>query len=112
MAIERIKGEPSVNDVTCNVAEYGEIGTTSVAEAHIHGRYPENGFALNEQSDMMIRVISGAGVVAIRSAGYELHKGDVVRISSQTPYYYEGDKLHLLLISSPAWNSHQYKYLE
>lgn len=112
MAIERLSGEQSVDELNCKVVEFGVIGDSDLAEARINGRYPKEGFAFNEYSDMMIRVISGAGAVAMRSTSHELATGDVVRIEKQTPYYYEGDELQILMISSPAWSSDQYKVVD
>lgn len=110
--VSRISGGEFSNGPSCQVTEYGAVGEADMAEAVITGRYPEQGFVINHESNMMIRVISGAGIIAVREAGYELHTGSVVRIDKETPYYYEGDDLRLVIVCSPAWNAEQYSNIE
>ena len=109
MAIRRVTGEQSSSGPTCSVTEFGKVGAADLAEVAINGRYPQQGFSINHESDMMIRVIAGTGAIALRGVGYELHPGNVIHIDKETPYYYEGEQLLVLLISSPAWSKEQYE---
>ncbi len=113
MAIRRVPGELKSNGPSCEVAEFGKLsGVADMAEARIDGRYPEKGFSLNHQSDMLVYVLSGSGVVVYQSSGFELHANQVVSIEKETPYYFEGEDLRILMISAPAWNAEQYEQVE
>ena len=112
MATGRVVGDKLTSGPACSVTEYGKIGDADVAEATINGRYPEQGFSLNRKSDMMIRVISGTGAVALREVGFELYPGNVILIEKETPYSYEGDQLCVVLVCSPAWNKDQYEIVD
>lgn len=83
-----------------------------MAEAAIDGRYPESGFGINHHSDMMIYVVSGYGVLVHDGAGFELHDQSVVRIDKETPYYFEGQDLRIVMVCSPAWNPEQYEQID
>lgn len=107
--ISRLRGTTHASSEACTVTEFGVVGDSDLAEAHINGRYPESGYALNRQSDMIIRVISGMGALATNNVGYELHAGSVVKIEKETPYFYDGNHLRLMMICSPPWSPEQYE---
>lgn len=108
MSARRIPGEKVSNGPTCSVTEFGEIGEADLAEAMIHGRYPETGSGINHQSDMLVYVISGGGILVQEELGFELHPQNAVYIDKGTPYYFEGENLCILMACSPAWNPDQY----
>lgn len=110
--INRVSGKEFSNSASCQVTEYGSVGEADMAEALINGRYPEIGFAVNHESNMMVRVIAGTGIIAVRGAEYELHPGSVVCVDKETPYYYEGNSLHIVMVCSPAWTLEQYSNVE
>ncbi len=96
---------------TCTVSELGFSDSQDAAIAKISGRYPETGFALNRESDMVIRVSLGIGIIATRESSEQVEAGDVLFIDRQTPYFYEGD-FEVLMVSSPPWSPDQYEYIE
>jgi hypothetical protein len=96
---------------TCTVSELGFSGSQDAAIATISGRYPETGFVLNRESDMIIRVTLGIGSIATRDSSEQVGVGDVLFIDKQTPYFYEGD-FEVLMISSPAWSPDQYEHVD
>lgn len=113
MSIKRIPGEEVSNGPTCTVTEYGKIGDNAdLAEAMINGRYPEAGFGLNRESDMMIYVVSGSGAVVQEGTGFEIHPQQAVSIDKGTKYYFEGNNLRILMISSPPWSPEQYEHID
>lgn len=112
MAVRRIPGELKSNSPSCEVTEFGDVnGTADMAEARINGRYPEHGFSLNHESDMMVYVLSGSGVVVYQESGFELHANQVVSIEKETPYYFEGADLRILMVCAPAWSPEQYEQI-
>lgn len=112
MPIHRVQGEQVDNRSTCKVTEYGEVGAADLAEAVINGRYPAQGFGVNNESDMKIYVVSGMGALMLHDKGYELHPGNVIQIDKLTPYCYEGVELRIIMVCSPAWNINQYDQVE
>jgi mannose-6-phosphate isomerase-like protein (cupin superfamily) len=97
------------NSLSCTVWEYGSVDGIDAADALVDGRYPEQGFALNEISDMSVRVLSGMGRLATQQASVTLAPGDVVMIPHGEPYYFEGQDLAFFMACSPAWSIDQYK---
>lgn len=97
------------NSPSCTVWEYGSEGLMDAADAQIDGRYPEQGFALNEVSDMSVRVLSGMGKLATQELVVNLAAGDAVIIPHGEAYYFEGEKLVFFMACSPAWSPDQYK---
>lgn len=97
------------NAPSCIVYEYGDNGKSDIARAVINGRYPAEHFAANELSDMTIFVLSGSGKISTKESTMRLEAGDVCFISSNEPYFYEGDSLELTMSSCPVWSPQQYK---
>lgn len=98
------------NSVNCTVIEYPFENETDINSAvvELNGRYPDNGLSLNEVCKEIVYVIEGSGTVSAGDAIANLHSGDMVRIESHEPYYFEG-AMKLLISSSPAWYPDQYK---
>lgn len=104
--------EQKQNSESCEVREFGNIETIDGADIVINGRYPEVGFAMNENSDMVARVLSGSGRIITKKVETSLNLGDVVFVEKQEAYYLEGDKLELFMVCAPAWKLEQYKNVE
>ena len=100
------------NSPSCTVWEYGNQGAMDGADALVNGRYPEKGFALNDVSDMSIRIIGGGGYIATKQAIIDVKAGDVAIIPHGEPYYFEGIDLRFFMACSPAWSLAQYKEIE
>lgn len=97
------------------VTEFGGTSQLDAATANIHGNYPESGFNVNRQSDMIIRVTAGMGIIATKSARIEVKPGSVVTVEHGTGYRYEADDqsgLEVFMVSSPPWSANQYEHVD
>jgi len=112
MSVNRILGQQFNNGLSCHVTEFGGIGNADIAKAVIQGRYPAHGFALNHASDMLLYVLSGSGSLVLHDEEYQLHPTNVIQVDKETPYYYEGNGLEILIMCSPAWNADQYEQID
>jgi mannose-6-phosphate isomerase-like protein (cupin superfamily) len=100
------------NSSSCTVFEYGGDSELSGAVAHIHGRYPESGWALNQRSKEMAYVLKGTGVLTTKEMSVSLHKGDMALIDANEPYFFEGSELEIFIPTNPAWTPDQYTTIE
>jgi mannose-6-phosphate isomerase-like protein (cupin superfamily) len=97
------------NAETCSVYEYPmNDADINGAVAHIKGRYPIKGLAVNEKCKEMAYVIRGSGKLVVDNQETNLQAGDVIAISSSEKYYWEGE-LVLFLSCTPAWYPEQHK---
>jgi len=94
---------------SCTVHEY-PIGDHDIngAVAHVHGRYPEQGFVANTEVKEMAYVISGSGKLCFNTIEIILNTGDTVIINPGEKYYWQGD-MQLFLACTPAWYPEQHK---
>lgn len=104
--------EPHVNSESCTVWEYGGIGAIDGADARIDGRYPEVGYALNEVSDMSVRILSGTGRLATQHTAADLIAGDVAFVPHGEAYFFEGQSLSFFMACTPAWSAEQYREID
>jgi|GEM_PF-2201204 mannose-6-phosphate isomerase-like protein (cupin superfamily) len=100
------------NSDSCEVTEFGGIESIDGADVAIDGRYPVTNYALNEKSDMVIRVLSGAGRITTRDIEVMLEAGDVAFVGKGEAYYFEGQNLKLFMACTSAWSSEQYSGVE
>ncbi len=89
------------------VHELGASDALDVAEIHIDGRYPENGFALNERSDFSVYVVSGQGKLVTKTGEALLQAGDAAFVDRGEAYYFEGTKLKTIMTCTPPWDPDQ-----
>lgn len=110
----RSKDEATVhqNSTSCEVKEFGGIGTIDGADIVINGRYPETGFSLNRESSVVVRILSGTGMLAGRDSRQQLAEGDVAFVEEGEAYYFEGKNLTLFMASTPAWSPKQYSNVD
>lgn len=80
----------------------------------IAGRYPVEGYAVNDKSLAMISIEAGTGTIDISgSAVLNLEPGDRVLVHPGDPYALEAsDKLVIRYIAAPAWTSSQARIVE
>ena len=78
---------------------------------NINGRYPLNGFAINEKCKELAYVINGSGLVNIHGKFYKIKENDVVLINKGEKFFWQGE-FKLALPCSPAWNIKQYKIIQ
>lgn len=100
------------NSPSCSVSEYGHITTIDGADAHINGRYPEVGFAVNQISDVALKVLGGYGLLVTKTDSQQLMPGDVAFVSHGEPYYFDGSNLKIFMACTPAWSPDQYVEVE
>lgn len=83
----------------------------NVAVVEIRGRYPEEGFVLNEEVKEMFFVNFGIGTIVVDQITYELEKGDMFLILPKQKYFLKGD-MDLIVSCTPSWNPRQYKNIK
>jgi len=96
------------NGPACEVKEFGGIVSIDGADIVIDGRYPEEGYSVNEVSSFVIRVLNGTGTLALQGNLVSLAEGDVAFVENGEAYYFEGQNLTIFMACTPAWNPEQY----
>ncbi len=98
------------NSENCTVFEY-PLGDKDVdiADAFINGRYPDTGWAVNEEVKEVVFVVGGEGKVVVDGLEFGLKEGDSVLILPKQKYFFEGNNLRIIIACSPAWRPEQYK---
>ena len=97
------------NSQTCSVYEYFmEDRQINGAVVKLSGRYPETGCVLNLKCKELVYVIAGEGKVIVEGKETPLSEGDVVLISSNEKYFWDGN-MTLFVSSFPAWTMEQYQ---
>lgn len=79
----------------------------SGAVADIKGRYPENGFALNQKSKEIAFVIAGTGHVLTPKQRRLLKVGDLIFLDAGESFAWEGT-LTIFIATSPAFDPKQH----
>ncbi|MBT5021440.1 hypothetical protein HOK51_00515 [Candidatus Woesearchaeota archaeon] len=103
--------EKKTNSTSCVVEEYKfNKKNASLAKATIKGRYPEKGFAVNDECDMIYYALSGTCEIHYKDNIYKISKGDACLIEKKNMYWVEGT-IELLIFNSPAWHINQYRQL-
>lgn len=106
--IRKSEREKYVNP-TSVVYEY-PLGDKDIngAIAEINGRYPERGYAVNNECKELAYVVSGNGKIVVEGKEILLAQGDVVSIKAGEKYYWSGN-MELFLACTPAWYPEQHK---
>jgi mannose-6-phosphate isomerase-like protein (cupin superfamily) len=84
----------------------------SVGVSEIDGEYPESGFDFDEEVEAVWYVVSGSGTVTTPEYTYQLAAEDMIKIPAKTRFKITGDKLKLVVVSSPPWWSEQHRHEE
>ncbi|MDB5260076.1 MAG: hypothetical protein JWN37_307 [Candidatus Nomurabacteria bacterium] len=84
----------------------------SVGISKVNGRYPENGFDVDNEIEQVWYVKDGEGKVGISSEEFLISKGDMVHIPKGEKYFIEGNNLQLVVSSTPPWTKNQHKNVE
>ncbi len=112
MKIVKIDQVKIFNAANCVVLEYPlEYPDINGSVAKISGRYPENGFAVNEVCRELGYVINGKGSIGTEDQELELGEGDLVAIEPGEKFYWQGN-FTLFLPCAPAWNPGQHKFID
>ena len=97
---------------TTTIFEYAAADATiSGAVAKINGRYPEKGFALNEQAKELVYVISGSGKVITMNEEKVITEGDVIFLDAKEKFAWDGNMV-IFMATSPHFNPEQHKIFE
>lgn len=99
------------NSAACTVLEYPlDDKDIDVAVAILNGRYPEQGWAINELCKETGYVIQGTGKLVTENKSVDLAPGHAVLIDAQEKFYWEGN-FTVVLSSTPAWHPEQHKVM-
>lgn len=84
----------------------------SLGISEINGRYPENGFDVDQEVEQSWYVEDGKGTVWIDGKEYQMNKGDMIYIPEGQKYWIQGENLRLVVCSSKPWFPEQHKHIE
>ena len=101
------------NSKDCIVYEY-PLGNPDInlAVIDITARYPDKGYAMNEECTEVAYVISGEGSVTFKDGKIvSLTSGDAILLDKGEQYYWDG-KLSVCVPCTPAWYPEQHKIIE
>ncbi len=100
------------NSDCCTAFEY-PINDSDINGAIIElsGRYPKNGFAVNEICKEMGYVISGSGKIVVENKEYLIAEGDLILIQPNEKFYWEGS-LQIFMPCALAWTPEQHRITE
>jgi len=97
------------NSKLCDAFEYPtKDKSISGALIELRGRYPSEGFVVNEECKEMGYVIKGSGRLIVEDKEVDLSEGDLVLIDSGEKYFWDGD-MTLFMPCAPAWYPKQHK---
>lgn len=99
------------NNAACTVTEYPS-GDKNIDIAHVSltGRYPEVGWALNEQCKEVCYIISGNGTITFENNTISLAAGDVVIVNKNEKYFWDGS-MDMIIATHLAWYPEQHKII-
>ena len=101
------------NSDTCEgVSFYDPHAPHDMSDIDIDGRYPEQGWAMNEVSHEMVYVAEGLGKLALKNGEtISLPTGASVSISPGEWFAWEGT-MRLIMSCSPPFHKDQYRFDE
>lgn len=86
-----------------------EEKSISGAIAEINGRYPEKGFAVNEDSKELSFVISGNGHIVTPTQKRPIHVGDLIFVDKGDLFAWEAKgALTLFMATTPKFDPNQH----
>jgi hypothetical protein len=103
-------------DGAVQVTEFHFSGNDTIndAEITITGRYPTEGYTVNDISLALISVESGTGIFTIKnSTPQNIETGDRLLVKPGEPYSFETmGRLAIRYIATPAWTIKQSRNIE
>lgn len=101
---ERFQNAPS-----CEVFEYPHHDPEmDGAVIRIQGRYPQDGWVRNTKSKELVYIFEGSGKILKEGEEHELKKGDMILISPNEWFAWEGE-FEMLVVCTPAFKPEQYE---
>ncbi|OGT36162.1 MAG: hypothetical protein A3F11_09745 [Gammaproteobacteria bacterium RIFCSPHIGHO2_12_FULL_37_14] len=99
------------NSEHCVVTEFPiKDHDINFAIVKVSSRYPDSGYATNTISKEIVYVQEGGGKVVVGAVGYALIPGDVVLISPNEKFYWDGN-MTLHISCTPAFTPEQHIHL-
>jgi mannose-6-phosphate isomerase-like protein (cupin superfamily) len=97
------------NSDTCVAFEY-QLNDPDIngAVIRLSGRYPGQGFAVNEISKELVYVIKGQGTLTVGETSTRLSEGDMALLMPGEKYFFDGE-LVMMMPCAPAWTPQQHK---
>lgn len=84
----------------------------NLAEIELTQRYPETGFALNTQSEMIVYISEGK-VLFAQGEKKIFTKGSAVRVKPNEKYFWLPlKKVRMIVFSTPPWTPEQHKNVQ
>ncbi len=113
MLIKEENSRKEENSPFCTVWEYDFSNKDLwLAIAHINGRYPTTGKAIDHECEDMYYVISGEWVIHDETGDYEVKPWDCFLFNKGKRYRVEGNNLKVVLPSTPAWFLSQHEFIK
>jgi len=112
--IQKAEAVAFTNGPTCSGQEYSfGDNDLNIAIVTVTGRYPENGYVMNEVCKEAGYVVSGTGELGLKSGEKQaVAVGDAVLLQPGEKYYWEGDSLVLVMPCTPAFYPEQHQKVQ
>lgn len=99
------------NSDNCIIYEFStDSDLINFAISKITARYPETGLATNTECSEIVYIQDGQGKIVINEIEYNLEAGDVILISPNERYYWDGE-MTLHISCTPAFKPEQHLHL-
>jgi mannose-6-phosphate isomerase-like protein (cupin superfamily) len=101
------------NSDQCKVTEYPfDIKDINGSVISVKGRYPENGYAMNEVRKEIVYIINGSGKITMSDGSItKFDTGDSLFIDTNEKYFWQG-QFESYMACSPAFYPEQHKEIE
>lgn len=100
------------NSDTCTAYEYKTSNSkTNGAVIAINGRYPEKGWAYNEECTELAFVTKGCITLTISEGDHVLNEEDMAILSPMEKFFWTGQG-EFLTVCTPAWQPEQHKLVD
>ena len=101
------------NSEACLIHEYDLANKDiDIVKAIITGRYPKEGYALNEISKELIYILNGEGTINFENESKTVSKGDAIIIDKNTKFYWDSKYVEATITCTPAFDKNQYKLVK
>ncbi len=100
------------NSPECKGMSFGSLNDEiDMAIIEIHGRYPSEGFLINEICKEAVYVLSGSGTLFGSETSLNFSVGDVLYVDSEEKFAWEGD-FKAVFSLTPAFSPFQHKEVD
>lgn len=83
---------------------------SNISKIVLDDRYPESGYALNTESEMIVYIIDGSTELTQGSTTALHTQNDIVLVKSNVAYFWQPKgEVILLIVSTPPWTPEQQK---